>query len=62
MDYVLIYSDTKDTIEDILEKIYADFVENNLKDLLTSKWLLISKLKIQKITRSHCILDYQKKI
>ena len=37
MDYVLIYSDTKDSIEDILIKIYTDFVENNLKDLLTSK-------------------------
>lgn len=37
MDYVLIYSDTKETIEDILEKIYADFVEINFKDLLTTK-------------------------
>lgn len=35
MDYVLIYSDTKDTFEDILIKIYNDFIENNLKDLLT---------------------------
>ena len=37
MDYVLIYSDTKDSIEDILIKIYADFIATNLKDLLTSK-------------------------
>lgn len=37
MDYVLIYSDTKETFEDILIKIYNDFIENNLKDLLTSK-------------------------
>lgn len=37
MDYVLIYSDTKDSIEDILLKIYADFVETSFKDLLTTK-------------------------
>lgn len=43
MDYVLIYSDTKDSIEDILLKIYADFVETSFKDLLTTKWLLISQ-------------------
>lgn len=62
MDYVLIYSDTKETFEDILIKIYNDFIEINLKDLLTSKWLQISNLTIQKIIKSHYILDYQKKI
>jgi len=35
MDYYLLYSDTKESIESILEKVYADFVENNIKDLLT---------------------------
>ena len=35
MDYEFIYDDTKENISNILEKIYADFVENNLKDLLT---------------------------
>lgn len=43
MNYVLVYSDTKESIEDILKKIYADFVEISFKDLLTTKWLLISK-------------------
>lgn len=35
MDYILIHDITKDTIENILLKLYADFVTTELKDLLT---------------------------
>ncbi len=35
MDYILIHDTTNDTIEDILLKLYADFVATELKDLLT---------------------------
>ena len=45
MNYILLYSDTKETIEDVLKKIYADFVENKLKDLLTkTEWQIIPQL------------------
>lgn len=35
MDCILIHEITNDTIEDILLKLYADFVDTELKDLLT---------------------------
>lgn len=39
MDYEIIYDDTKDNLEKILLKLYADFVESRVKDLLTKNVL-----------------------
>lgn len=37
MEYVFIFTNTKETIEDILEVLYADFVKNNLMSRFASK-------------------------
>ena len=34
MDYSFIFSDTKENIENILNKVYADFIEIELEKLL----------------------------
>ena len=45
MDYEIIYDDTKDNLEKILLKLYADFVESKVKDLLTKNVLWTTNKK-----------------
>lgn len=34
MDYIFFYSNTNETLDNILYKIYTDFIDNNLLDFI----------------------------